>query len=315
MALHSASTIHPSDTQQAIRELQGLRMSVVAGTTAGTKMNIAAMRPEDTIVSVCDNPPTIADDAANCTPSSNRATGTLTVAAATEADTCVVNGVTYTFKTTPTQATHVKVTVGNNTTMATALAATINAYECRRLSTGNFNTPTVTATSNAAVVTVSSAAVGTGSGPVVTEAGSEITVVSTDPGAVTATCIVAITDVTTITVNGVTFSAKTTPTDLDLHFGVKATAALQATEVARVINSYQNERGTLDAIATVNAAVVTITSASGRSGNSITLTGTPTRLAASGSGYLAGGTATGGFTSTTNLAAKNVMVLWFDKNP
>ena len=314
MALHSVAGL-PSDTQNAVRELQGIRLSVVAGAAAGTKMNVAAMRPEDTIVSVTDYPSTIADDAVNCTAAANKATGTLTVAAAADGDTCVVNGVTYTYKTNPTQATHVKTTPGNNTIAAQALVTTINAYENRRLTTGNFNNPAVVATSNAAIVTITATAQGTGTNPVVTEAGNEITLVATDPGAITATCIVAITDVTTITVNGVTFAAKTTPTDLDLHFGVKTTAALQATEVARVINSYQNERGTLDAIATVNAAVVTITNPAGRSGNAITLTGTPVRLAASGSGYLAGGTATGGFTSTTNLTGKNVMILWLDKNP
>ena len=315
MALHSVATVHPAETQQAVRELQGLRLTVVVGAAAGTKMSIAAMRPEDTIVSVVDNPPTIVDDAANCTTSTNRATGTLTVAAAADGDVCVVNGVTYTFKNAPTTATHVRVTAGQNNTMATALANVINTYENRRLSTGNHNNPAVTAAANAAVVTVSASATGAGTGPVVAEAGNEITLVSTDPGAITATCIVAITDVTTITVNGVLFTAKTTPIDQDLHFGVKTTAALQAAEVARVINAYQNERGTLDAIATANAAVVTISPLSGRSGNAITLTGTPVRLAASGTGYLAGGTAVGGFTSTTNLTGKNVMVLWFDKNP
>jgi hypothetical protein len=315
MALHSVATVGPADTQNVVRELQGLRLSVVTGAAAGTAMAIPAMQAEDTVVAAADTAATVANDAPNITPSAGKATGTLTVAAAADGDVCVVNGVTYTFKTTPTQATHVKVTVGQNNTMATALAVAINNYENRRLTTGNFNVPAVTAAANAAVVTVSSATSGVGSGAVVTEVGNEITVVSTDPGAVTATCVVAIADTTTITVNGITFAAKSTITDQDLQFAVKGSAALQATEVARVINAYQNKRGTLNATATVNAAVVTISPTGARSGNAITLTGTPVRLAASGSGYLAGGTATGGFTSTTNLTGKTMIVLWFDKNP
>jgi hypothetical protein len=316
MSLYSVATVGPQETQQVVRELQGLRLNAVAGAAAGTKMNIAAMRSEDTIVAAADAAGILADDAVNCTISSSKAAGTLTVAAAVDGDTCVVNGVTYTFKNTPTSAVHVKVTAGNNTAMALALATTINSYENRRLSTGNFNNPAVIATAAAAVVTITSVAAGTGNGPVVVEAGNEITVVSTIPGAVTATLgVVAITDVTTITVNGVTFTAKTTPTDLDLHFGVKATAALQATEVARVINAYRVKYGSLDAVATVAGAVVTISPALPLSGNAIVLTGTPTRLAASGSGYLTGGSATGGFTSVTNLTGKVMLVLWFDKIP
>jgi hypothetical protein len=313
--LYPVTQVGPQDTQNVVRELQGIRLTVVAGAVAGTKMDIAAMSSEDTVVSATSTDGLVANDAANITPSTGKATGTLTVAAAADGDTCVVNGVTYTFKTTPTAATHVKVTVGDNTAMALALANTINAYENRRLTTGNYNVPAVSAAAAAAVVTVSSVASGAGNGPVVTEAGSEITVVSTNPGAVTATCIVAINNTTTITVNGITFSAKTTVTDLDLHFAIKADANLQAAEVARVINAYQNERGNLNAVATVAGAVVTIAPAAAKSGNSITLTGTPTRLAASGSGYLVGGTGTGGFTSVTNLTGKTMMVLWMDKNP
>lgn len=198
----------------AVREQLGMRQAVVAGAAANTKMDIAAMRPEDTILSaiVFNNSAAAApvDDAANITIEDTRASGTLTAASVAADDSCVVNGVTYTFKATPTQRNHIKYTAGNTDAQdAALLAAAINAYESH-------------------------------------------------------------------------------------YDGAKAL--------------------TPAVVATVNNNVVTVRAlADGTAGNSIVLTGTPVRLAASGAGTLAGGTATGGIKSTTNHTGKTLLVTWFDK--
>jgi hypothetical protein len=304
----------------ALKEVQGLKISVVDGAAAGTKMNIAAMRTEDTIVAAVKLDDTWAaptDDAANITIQSTKASGTITISGNPTADqTVTVNGVVYTWKATPTALNHVKITAGNNTTMATALKDAINAYETRVVTglNGDANhTAQVVATSAAGVVTVTSVADGAGNGPIVTDTGTTITISSTDPGAVTATCV-SVAEDDAITVNGITFTAKNTPTDTDLHADVKGTDTLMAAEFARVINAYQTKYGNLGAVATSALGVVTISASEGyRTGNSITLSDTSTNVACSGSGYLAGGTATGGIKSTTNLSTSTLVVVWFDK--
>lgn len=199
---------------KAVRELQGLRVATVAGAAAGTKMDIAAMRTEDTILSALSwtnaAAAAPAEDVANITIQDTRASGTLTAASVNADDSCVVNGVTYTFKATPTQRNHIKYTEGNTDAQdATLLANAINAYESH-------------------------------------------------------------------------------------YDGAKALKPA--------------------VVASANGAVVTVTAlADGTAGNSIVLTGTPVRLAASGAGTLAGGTATGGIKSTTNLTGKTLTVFWFDK--
>jgi hypothetical protein len=198
---------------RALKELQGLRLAVVAGAAGNTKMNIAAIREEDTILSAIvstDAGGALADDTANVTIVSTKASGTLTVDALVADNACVVNGVTYTFKATPTQRNHIQYTVGNSDTAdALLLANTINAYESH-------------------------------------------------------------------------------------YDGAKALVPA--------------------VVATANNAVVTVTAiADGTAGNSIVLTGTALRLAASGAGTLAGGTATGGIKSTTTLSNKSLIVMWFDK--
>lgn len=199
----------------AVRELQRMRISLVDGAGAATKINLAAIRQEDTILAVEEhtisggNVTGIVDQTANATISSTKASGTLTVASVNDGDVCVVDGDTYTFKDTPTALNHAKRTAGNNNANATALAATINAYQLRYRDNG----------------------------------------------------------------------------------------ALAATTSA-----------------VANSAVVTVTAVvDGTAGNAIVLTGTPTRLAASGSGTLAGGTATGGIVIVGATTGSRIRVTWFDK--
>lgn len=171
MALHPVSSQFGSggtgipQLGKVLGELSRLRVAVVAGATAGTKMNVAAMRTEDTILSaLAFNTGVPADDTANITIQDTKAFGTVTVAAPQADDTVTVNGVVYTFKAAPTLMNHVKITVGENNTMAEALVKAINAYETRYLGTvGNSNgskRAEVVATRVNAVVTVTAVADG-----------------------------------------------------------------------------------------------------------------------------------------------------------
>jgi hypothetical protein len=194
----------------AVKELQGFQLSIGAGAAAGTKVAVAAIRAEDTILSVIRSVAGVLTDVtSHYTIADIRASGTLTAASVAEGDTCVVDGVTYTAKATPTASTHFLIG-GTDAATATNLAATINAY----------------------------------------------------------------------------------------HGGYRQGYA----------------KKTLKAVA--SSAVVTVTAVNeGTAGNSIVLTGTATRLAASGSGTLAGGSATGGVVSDTDHSAtSSLIVAWYNKH-
>lgn len=299
----------------ALRELQGESVVVVAGAAAATKMNVPALRSEDTLLSVLSHVTAggaTVNDTANSSIVSTKAFGTVTISGnPVDAQTVTVNGNVYTFKTTPTDARHVQITAGDNTAMAAALALAINAYENRRLDS-NWNSPAVVATSSLGVVTVTSVADVAGNGPIVTDIGTTITISSTDPGAVTAT-FVAAGNTDAVVVNGVTFTIKTVPVNLDVDMPIEANNTDQAAELARIINAYQNKFSTLGAAATSSGAVATITASDPRTGNSIKLSEAATNVAVTGSGFLTGGTATGGITSTTNNAANTMVVTFYNK--
>jgi hypothetical protein len=316
---HAQALGNPKNTFDAIKELQGLNVTIVDGAAAGTKMDIPAMRTEDTIISAIkftDAAGAPVSDLANITIQGTKATGTITISGNPVADeTITVNGAVYVWKAVPTSKLHLKITAGNNTTMAADVAAKINAYEGRyeaALNGDSNRQPAVVATSALGVVTVTSVEDGAGNGPIVTDTGTTITIASTNPGAVTATFVSA-GNTDAIIVNGVTFTIKTVPVNLDKDMGVKASDTLQAAETVRIINAYQTKFGGLNVRATNALGVVTLTSLSPKSGNSITLTETSTNVAVSGSGYLSGGTATGGIKSTTDLSVSSLLVTWFNK--
>lgn len=158
----------------ALVELQGLRQTLVVGATANTKMDIAAIRTEDTIIGAVAFPHASGEPVnqlANITIVDTHATGTVTVAAVNADDTVTVNGNVYTFKAAPASALHVKRTAGDNTANAAALAAAINAYE---------NRYTGSTTNAAAVVAVAASAVVTITAKVDGAAGNSITLASSN---------------------------------------------------------------------------------------------------------------------------------------
>ena len=300
-----------------IRELSGYTVTQVAGAAAGTKMDIAAMRTEDTLLAVLAADASIADDKANCTIQGTKASGTLTVATVVNGSACVVGLTTYTFRTTPTaySATAVDLPIaGTDNANAAALCNAINAIESR-YNGAAARTPNVVATVLNAVVTVTSTTDGAGNAPIVT--GTATVLAATNSGTATATLTCAtVVNGNTCVVNGVTFTARTTPTAgvlTDFALAAGADNTLQAAIIANAINLYQRTYGTLGVTATAAAALVNITANAEPSGNTTVLTGTAVVLAASGSGTLANGTATGGFKSTTNLSAKTMVVHWLNK--
>lgn len=161
-------TVTPAgDAVPAVKELQGLTISLLAGAAADTKIDLAAIRDEDTILTCLNNNAgTITDVTNTMSINSLKATGTLTLDTVVEDETATVQGVVYTFKDSPTAA-HTSVDVGASDTISAAnLAAAINANE-----NGPSGLKRFVATSNAAVVTITASAEGT-AGNAYTIAGS-----------------------------------------------------------------------------------------------------------------------------------------------
>lgn len=314
--------------KNAITELQGLTMSVFAGAAAGTAMAVAALRLEDTLIGALittDAGGAAANDVGNMTIQDTRAFGTLTISGnPVEGETFVVGDSTYTFKAVPSALTDVKITAGNNTAMATAAAAAINANEARLTASG-YRTPTVSATSVAGVVTISSVVDGLGNGVVLTGTAVVLAATGTGTASATLTPVTVVADNTCV-INGVTFTAKAAPVGMQ-QFYTKAAVPAQVggggagtdlatgQYLAKVINAYEDQYGTLDVVASAHAVtgVVTLVPRKPKAGNIIPLTEAATNVAVTGAGTLTSGTNTGGVKSTTNLTGKTVTLLWFNK--
>jgi len=150
---------------KALRELQGLTVSVLTGASANTKIDLAAIRPEDTIVSAVMVAAGVPSDiSADASIVDLRATGTLTLGTVVANNTATVNGRLFTFKATPTDLQHVLLG-GTAAANAINLAAKINALE------GN----AVTATPATNVVTVRANAEGTAGNSIAIVGGSNVT--------------------------------------------------------------------------------------------------------------------------------------------
>lgn len=330
------SNLTDGTLQAVLKELQGLNISVVAGAAANTKMNIAAMRIEDTILAAIVTTDAanaaVVNDVSNITIQPTKASGTLTVSGnPVDGETFVVNGVTYTFKTAPTGGMQqVKIVAGDNNAMAANIAAAINAYENRRLggiSNTGPNTAAVVATSATNVCTITSVVDGAGNGVVVTGTVTVLAEAGSGTASATLTPVTVVADNTCV-ISGVTFTAKAAPVGAQ-QFYTKATSpafpgVADATAgsdcatgqwLAKVINEYEKANLSLDVVATAHptTGVVTLVPRKPFAGNIITLTEAATNVAASGSGTLTNGTNTGGIKSTTNLTGKTVTVTWFNK--
>jgi len=159
-----------------LRELQGLRVSIVAGGSANTKLALSTIRDTDTIISALNNNAgTITDVTGTISIDALRAVGTVTVATAAANDTVTVAGSVYILV--PAiekveQFDYTKVKVGATAAETAAnLAAAINKRE------GNRSASQVIATAASNVVTVRAVAEGTsGNSITLAEVGSSFTV-------------------------------------------------------------------------------------------------------------------------------------------
>jgi hypothetical protein len=163
-------------TGVALLELQGLNISVLGGQTTPTKHDLAAIRPEDTIVGALNNNAgTITDIKANLTIVDCKASGTLTATSIIATDAVEVNGMTYIFQS-AAATKHGEVAKGANDTAAIAnLAAAINAYENRY--ENGLNKPKVVATAATNVCTIKAIEEGTG-GNAITLSSADSTIVA-----------------------------------------------------------------------------------------------------------------------------------------
>lgn len=290
-----------------IKELMGFRQLTVAGATATTKIDVAAMKPEDTLDSVINLADGL-DDTANCTISTVTATGVITMTdVPTADDTVTVNGVEFTFKAAAALETEVTIGAGEEAT-GDNLADVLNAYQAQHPDVLG-----VTSVSDGSgAVTCSSVVDGLGNGAIVTDTGSTITISSTVPGAVTATFVSA-GNTDAIIVNGVTFTIRTTPVDLNIDMAVLGTDTLQAAEAVRMINAYQAWIADLGVVASNASGVVTIVPKTILQGNAIPLAESADNTTV-GAAYFAGGTATGGFASATDNSTDRLLVTWHDQN-
>lgn len=154
----------------ALKELQGLTFTLVTGANADTKINVAAIRLEDTIVSaINNNAGTLTDVTNTMSIVDTHASGTITLATAVADNTVTINGHLYTAVAgAPANFAEFSIDTGD-TEAAASLAAAINAREAA------YNN-VVTATSALGVVTVRATADGTaGNAVTMTKVGAPIT--------------------------------------------------------------------------------------------------------------------------------------------
>jgi len=133
---HGGTGLYDGTLKALLTEAQGLKVALVAGAASG-KLNIAALRPEDTIkvalhlvgagTAVTD----VVDITSTTTISTVFASGTVTFASAVAADTVTLRGKVYTFRAAPSiKAATYEVALGTgNVTPAANLAAAINIRE------------------------------------------------------------------------------------------------------------------------------------------------------------------------------------------
>ena len=120
-----------SDALPALIELQGLSFAVLTGAAANTKINLAAIRSEDTIVgAIMSAGGVLSDIKAGVTIEDLRASGTVTVASPVANDTVTINGRVYTFVAAVTDPLSNQVLIGGSDTATAAnLVAKVNYVE------------------------------------------------------------------------------------------------------------------------------------------------------------------------------------------
>lgn len=203
MALNSITEIGPGGTGYqgvggasavaALKELQGLSVATLAGAAANTKVDVAAIRSEDTILQAWNNNlGTVTDITGTMSINTLFASGTLTGTTVVITDTATVNGQVYTFQTAAaTTYGQVQIGVDDNASMLN-LKDAINLFE-GSVGKGGANVVASVATN---VVTVTASVEGAAGNSIAISAGQASIVASaanlangTDTGGVQSTGI------------------------------------------------------------------------------------------------------------------------------
>jgi len=162
----------PNSAEALIKELQGLNVELLAGAAADTKIDVAAIRSEDTVLKALNNNAgTITDITSTISINALAASGTLQCGTVTAGETVQVNGATYTFQV-AAATTHLQVQIGASATIsATNLKNAINLYE-NRIGAGP---APIVATSTTDTVTVTATTEGTAGNAIATVGDTNIT--------------------------------------------------------------------------------------------------------------------------------------------
>jgi hypothetical protein len=117
------------DCVEAVKQLQGLKVSLVAGASANEVTAVSGMKESAVILSALNNNAgTITDVTDTISIDAGRASGTLTLDTVVENETATVHDVVFTFKDSPSSA-HTEVQVGaTDAESADNLAEAINSY-------------------------------------------------------------------------------------------------------------------------------------------------------------------------------------------
>lgn len=157
----------PDQIPAALKELQGLSFNVLTGVGAATKINVTGLLMEDTIVAaVMSATGVLSDIKGTATIEDLRATGTITIGTVVNTNNAVVNGKTYTFKTTGENKLLRELAILATPTLnAAALAAAINLHD----------PITLVASASGAVVTIFARANGTAGNSITTTSSANVT--------------------------------------------------------------------------------------------------------------------------------------------
>ncbi len=171
--MHTAA---PGSAAEALKALFGLKVSLIAGAAAGTKLNLADIRPGDVILAAHNNNSGALTDIASTLAIVNpNAKGTVTLGTLAAGDSVTIAGLTYTLvvggtKIADGDMSKLAMAAESATATAVRLAALINAREGNR-------TSKVTASPAAAVITLTAVEEGTaGNAVALAETGSSFTI-------------------------------------------------------------------------------------------------------------------------------------------
>lgn len=176
--LGAGSGLHGSDPDivNAVKELQGLRIANLAGDSAAAKLDLAAIRAEDTILSAtlidtgAASGAGVVEDTAQFSITDIKGNGTLTFVSAIATDVFEINGVDFTVVAVETGAMTDVLVGSTDTEMGEFAVAKIDAYLASI--PGSAESPAWTVTEAVGVVTVTATLEGA--------AGNAITISSVD---------------------------------------------------------------------------------------------------------------------------------------